>query len=109
MPIREIIDLDIVNFIEYVTGLDFSQCNNLKCALEAELMQVRASKIMDWNAFKSNAKLFFALANPESCDKSVEDLCAQCVIEQRIMDKINVTERFKKIKGVDLSIFAPKK
>lgn len=104
--VDDLIYLDVVSFIDYVQELDFSECNQLGKLLEVEQARVQTLQVVDWQEFNKGSKLFFALANPNLARKAVEDLATQYVMMQRIEDRILVINKFKKLKGVDLSIFS---
>lgn len=86
--IGQLIDMTIGDFIGYVMTKNFSECGGVVSLLEIELGRIRIArtKLTDF-------------------EEELLDYVNTFVVEQKIIDRLLLTETIKKSKGVDLSIF----
>lgn len=87
--IGEIIDANILDFLSYLKDRSFNEANNLKQLLENELFRVRQARVVYAKQLVKDMK-----------EEDLFHFIATYVLEQRILDRIELTSKYKQFKDV---------
>lgn len=94
--VGQLIDMEIVNFIEYMEHISFSEVISSLKMLEMELGRV---SILKDNIYKG---MEIAIENEDSIkhDKLSREFIQTYVAEQKIQDRIDIAKEYARRKGV---------
>lgn len=94
--VGDLIDMRIVNFIEYMEHISFSEIVTTVKMLEMELGRV---SVLKDNIYKGIER---AIENEDSkeCDKLGRKFIQTYVVEQKIKDRIDLAKHYARRKGV---------
>jgi len=94
--VGQLIDMGIVNFIEYVEHISFSEIVTTVKMLEMELGRV---SILKDNIYK---RMKIAIENEDSIehDKLSKEFIQTYIAEQKIQDRIDIAKDYARRKGV---------
>lgn len=87
--IGDIIDANILDFLSYLKDRNFNEANNLKQLLENELFRLRQARVVYAKQLVKDTK-----------EENLAYFIATYVLEQKILDRIELTSKYKQLKDV---------